>query len=129
MMMDVVTTKRRGVTSNLLAAFGPILVSLPLCFTAGCIADTEEDATATKTQGLGASCSLQRPYQWDGTVTTCKESQSITTTLIMQDGEVYFTESAPHVGYGTGWANVICDNGTPKKGSSVCKPNITLPDR
>ena len=121
--MNIPENRRRAV-SNLFASFLPALVSLPLCFAAGCGVE-ESDATATEHQALGAGCLLRRPLAWSGVGATCVESQSKRTSIPMNDGDSYFTTSVPGPGLGQGEITLFCRDGqfVPDPWDKICIPS------
>ena len=123
MKNDTPEMKQRSGASTLFASFIPALVSLPLCIAAGCVA--EDAATSTKTQGLGAGCTLRRPLGWSGVGAYCVESLFHNTTIYMTDGESYFTVSSPGPGLGNGEVNMFCHDGLlePDPWDIFCLPN------
>lgn len=118
MKTDSLEMKRRGAAGNLFA-----VVSLPLCFAAGCV--MQEPGTATATQDLGTSCFVQRPVAWDGAATACLESRSHNTPIVLLDGDSYFTTAVPFAGTGVGEVTLTCDNGKldPDPWDDICIPN------
>ena len=114
--------KQRSTMSNLFASFIPALVSLPLCVAAGCVAD--DAATATKTQALGAGCTLYRPLGWAGAGAYCAEAQYNAGTVNMADGDSVFAVAADYPGMGYGEVTMFCHDGSlePDPQDDFCLP-------
>lgn len=124
MKNDTPEMKQRSATSTLFASFISALVAVPLCVAAGCLAQ-DDAATATKTQSLGASCLLRRPLGWSGVGAYCVESRKKTTSILLLDGESYFTVSSPGPGLGEGEVTMICHDGIPEPDpwDDICIPD------
>lgn len=110
MKVNILAMEQRSAASRVFARLIPALVSLPLCFAAGCALD-EPGETATTTQALGRSCTMMRPIGWAGAANECSEARSHNTTITLPDGGEYFTFSAPGPGLGDGEVTVICTDG------------------
>ena len=104
--MNLDVTRRRAAPA-VFAALLPALVSLPLF--AGCA--TDEPATETATQGLGASCTVWRPIAWSGVWNYCHEGTFPPYAISLQDGDSARFFSVPGPGLGEGEVRIICNNG------------------
>jgi hypothetical protein len=111
----------RGAASTLFAPLLAALVSLPLF--AGCA--TEEPATATATQGLGASCTVWRPVAWSGAANACYEGTFHPFAITLLDGQSATFHSVPGPGMGQGEVRLICNNGalTTDPWDDICIPD------
>jgi hypothetical protein len=108
MKTDIFDNRWCSVTSRLIASLTPVLVSLPLCFAAACVPQEQDGETAIKAQSLGAGCTLLRPVAWGG-APECHEGP--TGPYSMVDTEVYFATAVPGGGWGSGDAEIRCDDG------------------
>jgi hypothetical protein len=120
----IVGVKSRGVTSNLRASFIPALLSLPLCFTAGCaVSPTDESGdTATQAQAVNGGCEVQLPTAWSGWGVTCIEDSGYLTIWLEYD-QTYYASASGAVGFGRGAALFRCTPGPLVIDDSWCVPS------
>lgn len=89
MKTDILGTGLRGAMIELRALVIPALLSLPLCFAAGCAVSPDDDgATANQSQAVTGGCEVQLPLAWTGFGVTCIEDSGFM-TISMAYGETY----------------------------------------
>jgi hypothetical protein len=108
MTMNHFNIKKGNMFSNRVASVIPALLSLPLWLAAACVPADQDGTTATRNQALGAGCTLFRPVAW-GSAPECAEGEQ--GSISMDDGEIYWASSNGVWPWGSGEAEIQCQDG------------------